>query len=239
MTLVVCPPLVCSAEKISTTVAHPPPGSPIVASSPCCHLCSVYRQLPKRGKVNHTQGCSTLYLCCYLLSVVAYFMLCTEQNRQRASPRHPLLLYSVNKPFYAPFPTTVFAVVTKERTPTASTSLPSHFCIPFMAHLRQWRWFIVSLIFFYGLGLFVSPARATSIGVALRVFDSSNGSRILGRSQRSTEDFERLLKTDVGFLCLLDGAPEMVEQKFFVGIHKNGTLEVTKGAKRERSSLVL
>ncbi|KAL5108377.1 hypothetical protein TcWFU_000652 [Taenia crassiceps] len=234
MILVVCSPLACSAGTATKPMAYSPLDSPTFASTPYCHFCRVYRQLPRRGKANHLQGCSALYLCCCLLSVIVYFMLSTEHNRQRISPRLLLLLYSVNKPFNASPSTTVIAVMMKARTPTtASTTPPSPMCIPFVAHLRHWRWFIISLIFFYGLVLFASPARATSVGVALRVSGHSNLSWILGRSQRSTQDFERLFKTDVGFLCLVDGTSEMVEPKLFLGICENGTLAVTKEPKHE------
>lgn len=229
MILVVCPPLVCSAGTATKTVAHSPPYY---------RFCRVYRQLPRREKANRAQGCSTLYLCFCLLSVIAYLMLSREHNRQPASPRL-LLLYSVNKPFCVSLPTTVVAVMDKARSPTVALTTPlSPFCIPFVAHLRHWRWFIISLIFFYGLALFASPACATSVGVALRVSGYSNLSWTLERSQRSTQDFERLFKTDVGFLCLVDGASE-VEPKFFVGICENGTLAVTKEPKREHPFLVL
>ncbi|VDM32753.1 unnamed protein product [Hydatigera taeniaeformis] len=232
MILVIYPPLACSAGATASFVAHSRLDSPTFIFTPYCHLCRVYRQLTRREKVNHRQCSSTLYLCCYLLSVIAYFMFNTEHNRQRASLRL-LLMYSVNKPFCSPLSTTIVAVVVKARTPTLASTPPlPPLCVPLVAQLRHWRWFIITLIFFYGLAILFSPARADSAGLALRVSRYPTGSRILGRSQRSTPYYERTLEMDVGFLCLMDDASE-VEPKCFIAISENGTLAITEEPTRE------
>ena len=215
------------------------PRNSILIAPPNHHLCV---QLPRRGKLNHSnQNCLTFCLCYYLLGVAAYFMLSTGQNRQRVSPRLLLLVMSsVDKPFTSSSSdiipsgllmddlinynsSTVVAMVIKARAPTST----SHVCITTTSHLRHWRWLIISLIFFYGLVSAVAPVRALATGSGLRISSQPNGTKILARSLRSTWSYRHPLDSGFGFLHLLD---EVTEQKFYIGINDNGTLEITKDA---------
>uniref|UniRef100_A0A5K3EP80 Mab-21 domain-containing protein n=1 Tax=Mesocestoides corti TaxID=53468 RepID=A0A5K3EP80_MESCO len=117
---------------------------------------------------------------------------------------------------------------------TASTA-PPQWCVPIVTHLRCWRWLLISLIFLYGLALATSPAHAGGPVFGLRALAPPNDSiphptRILERSQRSTTDYARLLKSEVGFLYALD---ESTNRKLFLGVRNNGTLEITREPKHE------
>ncbi|KAM7535401.1 hypothetical protein Aperf_G00000092818 [Anoplocephala perfoliata] len=93
-------------------------------------------------------------------------------------------------------------------------------------NLRHWRWFIFCLLFSHILMLTITPVRASSPAVAYRRPISST----LGRSHRSTEDYEGRL-TDGIVVSFVFNSAITPQPELFAGISEDGTLEMTEEPK--------